>query len=84
MPTCPLTLNEPVTFARCADAIFLIACLRGPPGPEGMYDDKYINRQRQPVDSTSGSLRSQLYYICIYMYFICIAMFMCCIKLHTY
>ena len=41
--------------------IFAIACLRGPPGPEGTYDDKYINRQRQSVDSTRGSLRSQIW-----------------------
>ena len=29
VPTCPLTLNEPVTFARCAGAIFFIARFRG-------------------------------------------------------
>ena len=56
MATCPLTLNELVTFARCVLMPFFSLHVKlGPPGPEGMYDDKYINQKRQPIDSTSGS-----------------------------
>ena len=64
MPTCPLTLNELVTFAL---PFFSMHIHGGPPGPEGTYDDKYINRQRQHVDSTSGSLHLQITWkTCLY------------------
>ena len=50
----PLSLNEPVTFARCADAIFSLHVYGGPPGPERTYDD------RVAIDFVIVSLRSQL------------------------
>ena len=46
---CPLTLNEPVMFARCALTPFFSFHVYGGPGPECMTNI-YIEREKGTVD----------------------------------